>query len=1428
MKKNLLATLLTLFVLFGIGTGNVFAQGPTPPASSCGYATQVPTVVAELCSDGSTTMPADPGTGAPNYAYFITSIPDTVILGVVEAGDVFDAAAMGLSEGTVVNVTGFGYDQSNILAIITAVGSSGLCPVVLDPVVCATLAGVTSADLNTLLELASTFNDGAPVTINGLLGLIGTVEGLGGILGAPAPCYSITAYLDYQATVIACATACEASVGTIVPPANLFACNDGSNAGDLAVAIPTDTNTSDYLFIVTGNGTDPNGDPLIQGVSYDGTFDFTGLPDGDYCYWGFAYSQTELDAMAAALNGLLPILSLPTIPIPADLGVIFDTFGGLIPDLTIPAIFGLLAEPPIPLPELCYAINDVADYCVTLGTCALPCEVDGGQLSTTDATTFCNDDVIEDYVTVTTTGGEGGELLINIVYDATKGTTGLVGSDKVYIHSGAGTSGPGSAWEAVIGNWGQDDGIGEMTEIADDMWAITVSAEYYGLAAGTTIYGIGMVFRNAAGNLEGKDYNNQDIYIREINTGSPVAQQADGSPFDGVFADLSSTVAYEYIVTDADGNVLFGPDPSATFDFNGAPAGVYFIYGIAYEGTILVGDNISDITGDCYDLSSNALIILVEECGVVCEANAGVMTPTGTTTICQDGIVSAICVDGNNTSPDFSTVFVATLPSLDIIGFAPVCEDLDLFEVPPGQYNLYCLNYATADEGAIVALVDGGGNLTDLIAIVNDGTVCADIAETSVTITIVEASDPFCSGYPGLVASDASTTIGGAQYVVVFTIVDGSGDYTISPEGTFDGTTYVSNPINCNTDASFTVTDNLSGQVVTVTAVSPCAVACEANYGDVAFGETTLCEGTNSDPVVASGDNTEGFSTYLVITQGVELTILEVVGQGSINFSAYAPGNYTVHAFNISDADFPTVAALLGGGTVTGGDVAQLIADGDICAELDVTGIAFTILDSTDPACQVTPTCDTNPIVIFLDPACDNVTGTVDLSVTVTGGFPDDTDGYYIAGTLFGTNTSEQGNPFVIPGLADQDAYLIIISDAAGCVTTIEGTTNCTKCPENTMGDMPADLVVACHNGSVASTLSSSTLEEGSFVGYALHTTETVSAANILAESTSGSFSFDFGGAYNTVYYITALAGNVDDNGNGVPDISNECTTRSATSTPVVFLSPVMITVGAPQCDNTTGLTTYAFSVSGGYPSFEPSATYTLSGEINSSGETYAGISYSTPQIGDATTWILTAADDYGCTSDTYSATTNCEKGNYVSWLSFTGKVQDNGNLLKWVTATEVDNDYFSLERSLDGINFTEIYRTEGAGTTTVTSSYQFLDQNAPSGISYYRVTQVDFDGQFSSTEIIALTRNRIAFGIGGVAPVPTSDFAQLTINADENKTLTVELYDVTGRMVSTQQADVNDGVNTVTMDVRSLPAGMYFVKVSDGNFSATERIVKQ
>lgn len=106
---------------------------------------------------------------------------------------------------------------------------------------------------------------------------------------------------------------------------------------------------------------------------------------------------------------------------------------------------------------------------------------------------------------------------ITILYDAMLGTSGLVGVSKVYIHSGVIVdSETGTSWQNVIGNWGADDGIGEMTKVSgeSDKWEITITPRtYYNVTGDTIVYRLGMVFRNADGSQTGKNDSNADIFV---------------------------------------------------------------------------------------------------------------------------------------------------------------------------------------------------------------------------------------------------------------------------------------------------------------------------------------------------------------------------------------------------------------------------------------------------------------------------------------------------------------------------------------------------------------------------------------------------------------------------------------------------------------------------------------------------------------------------------------------------------------------------------------------------------------------------------------------------------------------------------------------------------------------------------------------------
>jgi hypothetical protein len=82
-----------------------------------------------------------------------------------------------------------------------------------------------------------------------------------------------------------------------------------------------------------------------------------------------------------------------------------------------------------------------------------------------------------------------------------------------------------------------------------------------------------------------------------------------------------------------------------------------------------------------------------------------------------------------------------------------------------------------------------------------------------------------------------------------------------------------------------------------------------------------------------------------------------------------------------------------------------------------------------------------------------------------------------------------------------------------------------------------------------------------------------------------------------------------------------------------------------------------------------------------------------------------------------------------IKLLSFDGYEEQKGDLLIWITETEINNDNFDVEKSYDAVNFEIINTVEGAGNSDNIISYATIDLN-PYGITYYRLTQVDYDGK--------------------------------------------------------------------------------------------------
>ncbi|UXP31119.1 T9SS type A sorting domain-containing protein [Reichenbachiella agarivorans] len=183
-----------------------------------------------------------------------------------------------------------------------------------------------------------------------------------------------------------------------------------------------------------------------------------------------------------------------------------------------------------------------------------------------------------------------------------------------------------------------------------------------------------------------------------------------------------------------------------------------------------------------------------------------------------------------------------------------------------------------------------------------------------------------------------------------------------------------------------------------------------------------------------------------------------------------------------------------------------------------------------------------------------------------------------------------------------------------------------------------------------------------------------------------------------------------------------------------------------------------------------------------------------------------------------------------VDLLSFDGYMVSTGVELKWVTASEQNNDHFEIERSKDGENYEYLGQVEGNGTTSNKTTYGFIDTTPYYGVSYYRLIQVDYDGKETIFGPVTINNDQYKQGIEVVLyPNPTqSDNVNINLSSgDENSPIGIVIFDITGHMVYSQMVEAQLGTQSIPVRFNSrLQSGIYHVKVQQGNQQQIQKLV--
>ncbi len=178
-----------------------------------------------------------------------------------------------------------------------------------------------------------------------------------------------------------------------------------------------------------------------------------------------------------------------------------------------------------------------------------------------------------------------------------------------------------------------------------------------------------------------------------------------------------------------------------------------------------------------------------------------------------------------------------------------------------------------------------------------------------------------------------------------------------------------------------------------------------------------------------------------------------------------------------------------------------------------------------------------------------------------------------------------------------------------------------------------------------------------------------------------------------------------------------------------------------------------------------------------------------------------------------------------IELLYFDAVVKDEVVEISWETTIERNNDYMVVQRSQDGVIFNDLQTVKGMGTTSAPTSYQIIDRHPLSGLSFYRLMQVDFDGTTVYHKVRSVFFDK---GRDDIRIYPT--IASQSITVDFNKAVTdkamIYIFNINGQRLIAQSADF--GATELNIPIAGLPKGVYFVNVLTNNIPKTFKIIKE
>ena len=224
------------------------------------------------------------------------------------------------------------------------------------------------------------------------------------------------------------------------------------------------------------------------------------------------------------------------------------------------------------------------------------------------------------------------------------------------------------------------------------------------------------------------------------------------------------------------------------------------------------------------------------------------------------------------------------------------------------------------------------------------------------------------------------------------------------------------------------------------------------------------------------------------------------------------------------------------------------------------------------------------------------------------------------------------------------------------------------------------------------------------------------------------------------------------------------------------------------------------------------------------SGETTATVTV-TPAITENYSVEVTGLCDYKQTLTVTVGANTCSPLPVELLFFNINRINERNIGIHWATNSEINSDYFEVERSSNGSAFSPILKQDAAGNSIQVINYNDNDSSPLKETSYYRLKQVDFDGAFTYSNVLRLDNSSVEYK---VYPNPSSGVLSINLSSKKAKESTLFVYNNLGQVVYEEVLSISKGNSTYTFDLSDVKRGLYQLKVieEDGSFEQQKIIL--